>query len=380
MPEDSRDQRVNTLLRSLENDEAGLVPALQRIRDEFPSYAAVSDEQLVASARRNQRLASRTLQVGEVPPTEAIWEAEKGVVERLQAGVPIEDIMGGFRVSMSLIQDRLVALAHEHGVSSEQVVELAGLLWKLSDAISARGAHAYRQQGLALAVAEQRRRDAWLLALLGGELDPPHLEQGLSSYQLDRDAVYVPFCSETRTESELESLQQKLSRHFRGSVSMMLPSNGHLVGILSAEPPAIDGHLFAVGPAAAASDLAASYDVARTVLAAATMQFHDGVHTVASLGWRVGVPTAPAVTELVFARYLAPLRDSGAFGEQVIEALRAWLLHDRSIPLTARALHVHVNTLRYRLTRFEELTGRTLADSETIVELAWTLHAEPTVS
>lgn len=368
------------MLRSLESDEAGLASALQRVRDEFPSYAAVSDEQLVASARRNQRLASRTLQAGEVPSAVEIWEAEKGVVERLQAGVPIEDIMGGFRVSMSLIQDRLVALAEEYGVSSQQVVELAGLLWKLSDAISARGAHAYRQQGLALAVAEQRRRDAWILALLGGALDPARLDQGISNYRLDRDTEYIPFCSETRTEAELESLQQQLSRHFRGAVSMMLPSNGHLIGILPAEPPAVDGHLLALGPAAAPPDLAAASDVARTVLAAATMQFHDGVHTVASLGWRVGVPLAPAVTELVRTRHLAPLRDSGAFGDQVIETLRAWLLHDRNIPRTARALHVHVNTLRYRLTRFEELTGRTLADSETIVELAWVLHAEPTVS
>lgn len=364
------------MLRSLEHDESGLESAIRRIRDEFPAYGPVSDEQLTASARRNQRIASRTLQAGEVPSADAIWEAEMGVAERLEAGVPIEDIMGGFRVSMSLIQDRLVALAAEHGVSSQKVVELTGLLWQLSDAMSARSAVAYRQQGLALAVAEQRRRDAWLLALLTGGMDSTRLEQGISTYRLDRETEYVPFCSGPRPEAELEALQKRLSRHFRESTTMMLPSTGQLLGILPATPPFIEGHLLAVGPAAITPDLAAAYDVARSVLAAAAMQFHEGVHTVDSLGWRLGVPLAPAVTNLVRGRYLAPLHDSGMFGEQVIEALRAWLVHDRSIPLTARALHVHVNTLRYRLSRFEELTGRTLSDSDTIVELAWALHAE----
>jgi putative transposase len=33
-----------------------------------------------------------------------------------------------------------------------------------------------------------------------------------------------------------------------------------------------------------------------------------------------------------------------------------------------------VNTLRYRLSRFEEATGFSLADTDTIIELAWALE------
>jgi len=36
-------------------------------------------------------------------------------------------------------------------------------------------------------------------------------------------------------------------------------------------------------------------------------------------------------------------------------------------------LHVHVNTLRYRLARFEEFSGRSLEDTDTVVELALAL-------
>jgi putative transposase len=38
---------------------------------------------------------------------------------------------------------------------------------------------------------------------------------------------------------------------------------------------------------------------------------------------------------------------------------------------------VHVNTLRYRLSRFEELTGRSLQDTDTIVELSCVLYGAP---
>jgi putative transposase len=77
--------------------------------------------------------------------------------------------------------------------------------------------------------------------------------------------------------------------------------------------------------------------------------------------------------ELQRARYLRPLQEIGPFGDQVVEALRSYLRHERSIPLTATALRVHVNTLRYRLSRFEELTGRSLQHTDTVVELALAL-------
>lgn len=378
MAQHAGDQRLAELLRALEHDEAVVEPTVQRVWAEIPAYSAVAREQLEASVHRNLRLAARTLMAGEVPPAEAIWEAEKGTLERLRVGVPIEDIMAGFRVSIASIQDRLVELATEHGVRGDEVVALTRLLWQLSDAFSARAAAAYRQQGLALAVAEQRRRDEWLLGLLAGNLDIAQLESGVATYRLSREARYVPFCTGPRDETELETALQTLTQHFRDvGAAMMLPIDGQLVGMLPDLPPALPGHLVAVGPAAHLAQLADSYAVARHVLAAAQLHFQEGVHTLEGLGWRIGVPLVPELAVLVRARYLEPLAGAGAFGVQVVEALRAYLEHDRSIPTTAAALHVHVNTLRYRLARFEELTGRSLARTDTLVELAWALYLEP---
>ena len=37
-------------------------------------------------------------------------------------------------------------------------------------------------------------------------------------------------------------------------------------------------------------------------------------------------------------------------------------------------LDVHPNTVRHRLERFEEITGRSLRETETVVELWWALQ------
>lgn len=69
-------------------------------------------------------------------------------------------------------------------------------------------------------------------------------------------------------------------------------------------------------------------------------------------------------------RLLGPLRAYDALHRSDLEAtLEAFLACSTSWTRCAEQMHVHVNTLRYRITRIEELTGRSLADLETQVDL-----------
>ncbi|WP_411074206.1 PucR family transcriptional regulator [Streptomyces sp. cmx-4-7] len=45
----------------------------------------------------------------------------------------------------------------------------------------------------------------------------------------------------------------------------------------------------------------------------------------------------------------------------LLETLEAFLAHDCSWTRTAEALHIHVNTVHYRVERIETLTGRDLS-------------------
>lgn len=62
-------------------------------------------------------------------------------------------------------------------------------------------------------------------------------------------------------------------------------------------------------------------------------------------------------------------------GGLVMPSVRTWLEHDRRTQEAATALHVHPNTLAYRLRRFEVLSGRSLHSSADLAEVWLALHA-----
>ena len=89
----------------------------------------------------------------------------------------------------------------------------------------------------------------------------------------------------------------------------------------------------------------------------------------------MAVVAEPELAELLLERYLRPLEADGEFGALVEESVRAYLERGRRVREVARNAHVHVNTVRYRLRRFEELTGTSLHAPDTAVELSWALAA-----
>ncbi|KOT66942.1 hypothetical protein ADK44_04740, partial [Streptomyces rimosus subsp. rimosus] len=69
----------------------------------------------------------------------------------------------------------------------------------------------------------------------------------------------------------------------------------------------------------------------------------------------------PADVRAVFsARTLRPLLPEHDRTGTLLHTLETFLHHDASWSRTAAALHLHVNTVRYRIQRIEHLTGRDL--------------------
>jgi DNA-binding PucR family transcriptional regulator len=58
------------------------------------------------------------------------------------------------------------------------------------------------------------------------------------------------------------------------------------------------------------------------------------------------------------------------------EALRAYFDHDLDVAATAASLHMHRNSLRYRLARAEQLLGRSLRQPSTVAAVYLALVAE----
>ncbi|MCD0481074.1 PucR family transcriptional regulator [Streptacidiphilus sp. ASG 303] len=71
----------------------------------------------------------------------------------------------------------------------------------------------------------------------------------------------------------------------------------------------------------------------------------------------------------------AALRYDAAHGTRLLVSARTWLERDRRTEEAAAVLHVHPNTLAYRLRRFAELTGRDLSSTAALTEVWLALRA-----
>ena len=133
-----------------------------------------------------------------------------------------------------------------------------------------------------------------------------------------------------------------------------------------------------VGPATpgSAGPLRAALVQARYVLAGAAGPVGSSAELDSLAELLRGIP--PEVTAAFHARLLAPLaahdRDNGV---SLLGTLAVFLDHDGSWARTAESLHVHVNTVHYRIRRIEDLTGRNLARLQDRLDLRAALLCAP---
>ncbi len=78
---------------------------------------------------------------------------------------------------------------------------------------------------------------------------------------------------------------------------------------------------------------------------------------------------------------LGPLADGGgAYGDELVRSLEAFIEHNGQWERAARELYCHRHTLRYRIRRVEELTGRDLGSARDRIEFWLALRARELVA
>lgn len=132
-----------------------------------------------------------------------------------------------------------------------------------------------------------------------------------------------------------------------------------------------------LGPPTELGEVHRSFRTAGRLLGAAGAYGLSGVYDLGDLSWRAAVVAEPELSRMLLARYLRPLEAEGEFGTLIEESVRLYLETGRRFGDVARILHVDVNTVRYRLRRFEELTGVRLDSPDTTVEISQRAVAAP---
>ena len=135
----------------------------------------------------------------------------------------------------------------------------------------------------------------------------------------------------------------------------------HLLRVLA-------GRQAVLGPARPWSRARASYD--RAARTAALVPSQDGPIDSEDHLAQLVVRADPDALADLRARVLAPLDDlRPASRERLEETLRSWLLHQGRRDAVAAELHVHAQTVRYRMGELRELYGDRLDDPATVLDL-----------
>ena len=263
-------------------------------------------------------------------------------------------MLHAYRITVTAVWSRFGELARERGADVTSVLAFSETLWLWADAVMDIVGAAHREVELEQAREEQQRRDAFLLALLTGTLDAAELRRDSATFGLDPDrAVHAVPRARARRRRQAHRVAVALA----GDDGLSCRSTATSPASPPRAPAAMPRVVTGIGPPARLEALPAAFAMASRALQTAVAFGQEGAFSLADLSIRPAILADEALGDAFAARYLEPLAGLGRLGAELEETLRTWFDQGMRVDDTARALHVHPNTLRHRLRRFEEATG-----------------------
>jgi hypothetical protein len=298
-----------------------------------------------------------------------------------RAGRSMDALLAAYRVGARVSWRGLARNAAEAGLPASAMAEFAELLFGYIDELSAASVAGYNDELNTSGRVRERYRERLGQRLLAGaaqEVLTAAAERAEWTPPGSLTAVLLPAAQVHGVLALVGADTLLVTEDLPGADSwdveqpyalLLVPDVGgggrrHLLRVL-------DRREAVVGPPRNWTDVRASYD--RAVRTAALVAFGpeatDPVDTEDHLVDLVVGADLDALADLR-TRVLEPLADLGeATRERLAETLLCWLLHQGRRDEVAAALHVHAQTVRYRMQQVRELYGDRLNDERLVREL-----------
>lgn len=301
---------------------------------------------------------------------------------RAQQGIPLAEILQANHFSFGVLWDALVEAARPGGdcEAPEAIFAVATWLWSVADAHAVALTESYRAASAELLAEEGRRRAALVESLLAGRPSPDCSSWEMATLlglALDADLIVVAVDNRNPAGGGLGDLEQKFAD--QGIVSGWQLTPTLQLGVVSFHSEQHEVALGVLRTIAARAGVSPPYRVlaetpralqlARTALSTLrpgqteVCEFNSS--PLAALlacepneGRRLAYEVLRGVLEL-------PAADRSL----ILDTLVAYFDNEGSAERAAEQLYCHSNTVRYRLRRVHELTGRSLKDPLSLAEL-----------
>jgi hypothetical protein len=298
-------------------------------------------------------------------------------VERARDGVPLPSVMEayrvGFRRAWEEIADR--AAAHPH-LNGDALRTLTAKLLTAQDLFTGAMAAGYREEQSSRVVSDETQRAVLIDALIHGRLfERCSLWEAADYLRMPSTGPFVVIAADAALpdiEAKLRGLD--VSSAWRGLADVQVgivhvKTERQLVVVLALMSRVAIGRVGVSARFGDLRDIPRALRQARVTLRGradpgSPVSVFDGsiLATAAISAPEVMVELASTVMER-----FADLADDER--EVLFETFRMWLDHDGSMRTAAEMLFCHPNTVRYRLRRIEQRTGRSLTRPRDIAEL-----------
>lgn len=294
---------------------------------------------------------------------------------RAGQGIPVDDMLRAWRVAVEAAVEYVCEVARRKGLGDTQPLEFVQHVLRWSDLASVETTRGYRRAELAVGRAADERHVQFVRGALLGTIPGAELRMKAEAYGLDPAGEYVALRARLDQNVSLRQLEKVVGFHDprRERRGLCAYVDSQIVGFMTEAPPRdLDG-VIGFGPPKPLERLSESYRLAARALVTAQACGLRGTYDIESLGLRPAVAMDADVGESLRRRYLEPLAAANSAGE-LMATLRAYLACGMHVERTATRLFVHQNTVRYRIARFEELTGANLGNTEVLLEVWWALE------
>jgi PucR C-terminal helix-turn-helix domain len=290
-------------------------------------------------------------------------------------GRSLDALLAAYRVGARVAWRRLARAGTAAGVEPETMNLLAESIFAYIDELSAESVEGYAQ-AQALAAGERQRRRQRLLELLLTDRTAPAATRRRAAADAEwslpaRAAVVAVMGNAARLAGRMGPDALGGTVDDSACVVMPDPEGPGRAAILTA---ALADRRAAISPATTLDGLPDAFRWARAALelrdaGGSLVRVDDHLAALALHG-------DPALVARLRARRLAPLGDlPERTRARLAETLAAWLDERGNAVAVAARLHVHPQTVRYRLAQLRERFGETLEDADARFELMLALRS-----
>ncbi|MET9214681.1 MULTISPECIES: PucR family transcriptional regulator [unclassified Nocardia] len=307
---------------------------------------------------------------------------------RLRAGqdAPLADVLCAYRLGYLVLSNAVVrAGAQAPAVPAEIVIELLQALFRNHGLDADAMVDAYREEAHYLMSQRERERAAYIDVLVSEDPGLATLLEVARALRLPVDGAFLAIA--TVSDRGQDPMPRVVSALAAIDVTMVWRIRyDTAVGVLSVRNPARADQAMAVlrrhttGPVGVSPVFGSLRQTAWALgLAELVRDGMPGAPTVEQFEntpLNVLVAGGRDAARTTARTVLGGLLDApGETQRTLLATLREWVAAAGSADRTAQRLHCHPNTVRKRLRRLEELTGRSLAEPGGIAELVTACHA-----